>query len=740
MAVRRFSSSTDKGSKSLLIGLICLACGLAPAVQADTRILLDVSRSMSENDPDNLRNQAIELLTDTLPNGEAAGLWTFGQYVNMLVPYRPVTAAWRQEIATKIAAQNSPAIRTNLGRALETTAFDFNYASYSGPTHVVLITDGRVDIAPNGEVNAVERERILNQLVPAYVRANARIHTIALSAQADHALLKQMSDQTGGRYQRIDNPRDLTQALAGLATEVAPTNQLALQGKSFTVDPGVRELTVLMYHQQGAVSLRSPSGELTSAVAPAGQRWRVGRGFSQVSISAPEVGQWQVAGDLADNSSIRVRSDINLSWTAPQDLTLAKGSPVELTAVLTDPQGQSLSPDLAAVIQATMRVDGRAIPVLIEQDEISARLTPASTATESSVELSVDGGTFNRLINLQLRFVEPFVSEVLMTQQGYEWRLYPNRYLDSIDSIDALASYQQDGQTINQPFVQQDGGYWLWQLPYDVVPDAYQVTLSGNLVEQGSVSMLPSQTIDLMVPPERQAGMAMTPETLDLMAPESDMAAPAESQAYLKDPMPQFAELQADLVVTQVDAGADWNDDSSQSQSQRPADSAPVDWLRYLLLSIPGLLVLVVAYLFYRRLEQKVKGPVSDEDMLLGGDEFAGLDDVGTMGLDSDLDISGFDDPSGDEDNYPSDPPVIDDLVDEDWPTPTNTSAPTLAEEDMLDGPDPFEEPELDDASVPDSDEELFDISSIDDDLADLDLALDGDDPFADALDEDKDR
>jgi hypothetical protein len=719
-----------------------LTCGLSPAIQADTRILLDVSRSMAENDPENLRNQAIELLTDSLPSGEAAGLWTFGQYVNMLVPFRPVTPAWRQEIATKISAQNSPASRTNLGRALETTAFDFNYASYSGPTHIVLITDGRVDIAPNGEVNAVERERILNQLVPDYVRANARIHTIAMSAQADHALLKQMSDQTGGRYQRIDNPRDLTQALAELAPEVAPTNQLALQDKAFIVDPGVRELTVLMYHQAGAVTLRSPSGQTTSAVAPAEQRWRVGRGFTQVSITAPDVGQWQVAGDLAGNSSIRVRSDITLSWTAPLALTLAKGSPVELTAVLTDLQGQSLSPDLGSVIQATMRIDGRVIPVRIEQDRISAQLTPAPTATESSVELSVDGGTFNRLIKLQLRFVEPFVSEVLMTQGGYEWRLYPNRYLDSIDSIDALARYQQDGQTVSQPFVLQDGGYWLWQLPYDVVPDAYQVTLEGNLVDQGSIRMLATQTIDLMIPPERQTGMAMTPDTQDTMAPISDIAPMADSEAYLKDPMPEFAELQADRVVTQVDAGADWNDDPGQRQRQGP-DSAQVDWLRYVLLSIPGLLVLVVAYLLYRRLEQKARGPDVEEDTLLGGDEFAGLDDVGTMGLDSDLDISSFDDPSGDDDNYPSDPPVIDDLVDEDWPTPTNTEAPTLAEEDMLDDAESFDEPELDEGLVPDtddSDEELFDISSIDDDLADLDLALDGDDPFADALDDDKGR
>ncbi|MFT7697430.1 MAG: hypothetical protein ACI9RY_000915, partial [Reinekea sp.] len=568
MAVRRYMSSTIIGPKPLLTGLIWLVCCLASVVQADLRILLDVSKSMADNDPNNSRKDAIQLLTDTIPDGESAGLWTFGQYVNMLVPYRPVTDNWRAEIATKIAAQNSPAVRTNLGRALENTAFDFNYSSYSGPSHIVLITDGKVDIAPNAEVNAIERERILNQLVPAYVRANARIHTVAMSAQADHGLLKQMADQTGGHYQRIDQPSDLSKALSELAAEVYPSTQLALQGKAFAVDPGVRELTVLMYHKEGAVTLMSPSGEATSAVMPADQSWRVGRGFSQVSIIAPEVGQWRVQGTLEGDSSIRVRSDINLSWTSPLALTLAKGSQVNLTALLMDSKGQSLSSDLGAVIDASMEVDGQAVPVSIEQDKIRARFTPAPSSSEASVELTVDGGTFNRLIDLQLRFVDPFVSEVVMTRSGYEWRLYPNQYLSTSHSIDAVASYEMDSKTVTQPFELQQGGYWLWQLPYDVPPNAYQVTLKGSLLDQDSVRLLPAQTIDLMIPPERDAGMAMTPETLDMIAPVADIEPAADvepiaeieplvepiapidmepmvdSEAFVKEPMPEFAELQ----------------------------------------------------------------------------------------------------------------------------------------------------------------------------------------------------
>ena len=62
-------SSTIIGPKPLLTGLIWLVCCFASVVQADIRILLDVSKSMADNDPNNSRKDAIELLTDTIPNG-----------------------------------------------------------------------------------------------------------------------------------------------------------------------------------------------------------------------------------------------------------------------------------------------------------------------------------------------------------------------------------------------------------------------------------------------------------------------------------------------------------------------------------------------------------------------------------------------------------------------------------------------------------------------------------------------
>ena len=80
---------------------------------------------------------------------------------------------------------------------------------------------------------------------------------------------------------------------------------------------------------------------------------------------------------------------------------------------------------------------------------------------------------------------------------------------------------------------------------------------------------------------------------------------------------------------------------------------------------------------------------------------------------------------------------MIDEIYEEELPPPQRTEAPSIAQEDMLDSESSTGFEEVADTEE-DPEEELFDISSIDDDLADLDLALDGDDPFADDEPEEK--
>ena len=719
-------------AKRLITNFIvgCLSVSLLIGIAtADVRVVLDVSKSMAENDPKNVRSDAIMVMLNALPNGDKAGIWTFGQYVNLLVPHEAVSERWRTDAQSKIRQLAAPAIRTNLGRALEEASYDFLFTTYRAPAHIVLITDGRVDIAPNSDVNGVERERILTQIIPKYVAANARIHTIAISDQADHALLKQLSQQTGGRYQRIDKPSTLSNVLADLTAEVSPTNRLKMVRESFVVDSRVRELTVLMYHSNGAVSLVAPDGKEYSAVKPQDQRWRVGEGFSQVSISSPLTGQWRVNGELTPGSKIQVLSDVTLEWSEPSAASVVRSKTLGIEAMLVDASGNNVAADLSSLVRAELRVDGVLTPLLIQGEKIVGRVVPQANAETLNIELTVNAGTFNRLITRQIRFVEPFISEVLLTAKGYEWRLYPNQLLMPAGNLQASAQYTVDGVKKSEPFTQAAAGYWVWKLPYEQMPGTYDVQLQGELMQGSGSMMLARESITLPIPPTAGSGFAMTPDASMEHMPIVDMnIVDTTGDAFIKDPMPMFEELQADLVVEQRE-GDPWSDEQSSTNSD---DSSKL--MTYLLLSIPGVLVLVAAYLFYRRLEQKTKGETSEEELILGGDEFSQLDDMNAIKPDSDLDISSFDDF---DDEPMADAPVIDEVYEEDLPTPDKTEAPSIAQEDMLDETGDASTNALDDTEE-DPEEELFDISSIDDDLADLDLALDGDDPFADDEPDDK--
>jgi len=93
--------------RSAAISLLCVGLLLignssfAQDEQVDVRLVMDVSGSMKQNDPNNLRQPAVGLLLELLPEDSTAGVWTFGKWVNMLIPHKTVDENWRQSAAAE---------------------------------------------------------------------------------------------------------------------------------------------------------------------------------------------------------------------------------------------------------------------------------------------------------------------------------------------------------------------------------------------------------------------------------------------------------------------------------------------------------------------------------------------------------------------------------------------------------------------------------------------------------------
>ena len=136
-----------------LIAVMFVSLSLIPAVLAnsDVRILVDISGSMKKNDPNNLRKPAIELLIDLLPQGSKAGIWSFGEYVNMLVKHQVVDDQWRQQAKQQLSEISNLGQRTNIGEVLQTSSYDFDYSNFEEGVQFILLTDGLVDVSPQQE-------------------------------------------------------------------------------------------------------------------------------------------------------------------------------------------------------------------------------------------------------------------------------------------------------------------------------------------------------------------------------------------------------------------------------------------------------------------------------------------------------------------------------------------------------------------------------------------------------------
>lgn len=752
-----FRLKRQPGQWVVLLLAVLLACSLraeTPPGATDVRILVDISGSMVETDPQNRRTPAMTLLIDSLPTGSQAGIWSFGRYVNLLVDHDTVDDDWRATARARLQTLRPIAQRTNLGGVLDDAAYDFGYSSYTPPTDVVLITDGRVDIAPNDGVNRIERDRILNTVIPRFAQAGARIHTLALTDAADTGLLEQMSLRTNGTFERVGSADDIRDFILSVLSNVQPGNELPMDNAGFDVDRQVSEVTALMLHDQGQIGLRSPSGQVTNALNPASQNWRVGPGYTLVTVSSPEAGRWNVEGDMESGSRVSVVSDLNLKWQQPQGSVVIRNQPLLIELLAVDEAGEPVDPALTGVMEPSLRVQGEPVSRIRWQGgTLRAQIPNQYDEGPLDIEVRVDAGTFERLIRRTVQNRPALTSEVLVTDQGYQWRLYPSHRDLDLDGGQLEAAINGPNGDRLQAFQAHPSGYFYTELAADNPDGQYQLSVEGRATVQGrrlaDLGVAPV-TLTLPIGPNQARILDLDAAPMMEEPAEGDGAVSTDeggSESFVKEPMPEFEEISADISA--VDSSVPSTDGTWQ-ETPTVQDDGP-GWMTYLLYSLPGLVVLGGFFVGYRLLERRSQPkPESEPDD--AGPAKAGetlkedeLNDIEELDLAAGVGKEAQEDrqtTTGEQEEAP----LVDEVVDQEAPPPPEqTEAPRADMEDSLDTSllDQEDWDQLDDTGSDDeSDDELFDISNIDDSLSDLeDLSLDeDDDPFASLMDSDDDE
>lgn len=397
-----------------------VASSIATAKPADVRVLIDVSGSMKQNDPDNLRQPALELLVNLLPEDSKAGVWTFGRYINMLVPHRPVTGRWREDAKSKAAEINSVGLFTNIGEALEKAAYDADKPNDRYQTSLILLTDGMVDIDKDPDANQEEWRRIVDEVLPKLKQAGYTIHTIALSDNADTALLNKLALATDGMSEVAKNADELMKIFLRAFDQAAPAEQVPLEGNSFLVDSSIEEFTALIF--------RKPGSEPTVLVSPDDTRyefdneqedvnWYRTDVYDLITVKRPLEGEWQALADIDPDSRVTIVSNLNL-LVKPLPSNVFMGETVDLSLLLQDKGATITNQDFLGLLSVMNRV-GHDLSGEQWEQNLSIDGTPSDGIYRSQLDmlqqegrfeltLSVDGKSFQRQFRHQISVRVPF--------------------------------------------------------------------------------------------------------------------------------------------------------------------------------------------------------------------------------------------------------------------------------------------------------------------------------------------
>jgi|GEM_PF-500380 len=420
---------------------LCLAMGTVSAdndsppkpQSPDIRLLVDVSGSMGRTDPDNLRRPAVSLLVRLMPPDSMAGIWTFGQEVNPLIPHAPVDAAWKERALGQLDAINSVALYTNIGGALEQAAFDLEERldpdGAGPPVDIVLLTDGMVDISPDEAVNRREEVRIMEELLPRLREAGYRVHTLGLSEEADEPLLRDMARTSDGVFRPARNAADLMDALLEIVQQALPAQQLPIEAGQFRVDERVDEFTVLVRRgpDQPAVRLRDPDGNRYQRTdRREGLNWHHTEDYDLITRADPAAGVWELDLDPEAHSRVTVLSDLQLvvkplpnNWVVGQDL--------ELEFALRDGEDLVDDPEILSLLDFDAEFAGP------EEEDFRAQrwyrdppedgiyrmsLSVPRTPGQYRLDLRLDGNTFQRLFSHQLAVASQFSVQFEKQEDG----------------------------------------------------------------------------------------------------------------------------------------------------------------------------------------------------------------------------------------------------------------------------------------------------------------------------------
>lgn len=188
----------------------CTLHGSSALAAMDVVMVLDHSGSMRQNDPQRLLIQAASDFVRKLASEDAAGLVVFGAQAKAAHLLGPLADEGRQkDLLEAIARIRYADPRTNMAAGIERGMYELKqHGRTEAMPILIFLTDGIMDTGSKAR-DAEMREWLRTRLLPGAREARIRIFSVALTEEADYALIQEMASVTGGDYYRAINAREI---------------------------------------------------------------------------------------------------------------------------------------------------------------------------------------------------------------------------------------------------------------------------------------------------------------------------------------------------------------------------------------------------------------------------------------------------------------------------------------------------------------------------------------------------
>lgn len=440
----------------------------------DVRILLDVSGSMKRNDPENLRIPALKLLLDLLPGDARAGVWMFSEKVSELVPVADAKAEWKAKALKASEHIHSRGVLTDIEAVLKRALKAWQDAPGKRQRQLLLLTDGVVDVSKDFMLSADSRERIINELIPALQQSKIQVYTIALSDNADSALLEKLAIDTGGWHKTAKTAGQLPRVFLKIFNKVMPRESVPIQDNKFTIDDSIKEFSILLFSKASAppVKLLTPEQQTLTAADTGGSiHWRKEKNYDLVTVAKPAAGEWQIITAEDPDNQVMIVTDLKLLTNALPN-HLDEGEAVEVQAHFTDKKQLLTRRDFLDLISLRIvhtNTTGKTMeqplqPVDDKPGFYHIKLAQPFAPGIHKLQLVADGKTFKRVVVHTLEVLKTpirVVTEVLNKQRQVKVQLIPDAGVIDSQYMRVRASLARSGGKTENITVTPEKGVWV---------------------------------------------------------------------------------------------------------------------------------------------------------------------------------------------------------------------------------------------------------------------------------------